>query len=197
MIQIVKKQSSQNISNIENSLKKIKVQGVAPVDSWNPKFCGNLNIEIKKDGSWFYENSKITRTNLVKLFSRILKKEGEDYFLVTPVEKIGIKVAFAPFVATSIAVSGQGKTQNISFTTNIGDSFELDYHHPLRIDFNPKTDEPHPYVVVRSNLEALIDRKSFYRLVDLGLTEIYCGRRWFGVWSNNCFFPVILKKHLK
>ena len=90
----MKTQSSKSINNIENSLKKIKVQDVAPVNSWNPRFCGNLDIEIKKDGSWFYEGSKITRPNLVKLFSRILKKEGEKYFLVTPVEKVGIKVAF-------------------------------------------------------------------------------------------------------
>lgn len=196
MIKIVKTKSSEFISNIEKSLKKIKVQTEAPVDSWNPKFCGNLDIEIKKDGSWFYEGSKITRTNLVKLFSRILKKEGEKYFLVTPVEKIGIKVAFAPFVATAIDVFGNGKTQKVSFTTNVGDTFELDYQHPLRINFNPETDEPHPYVSVRRNLEALIDRRNFYRLIDLGLAEMYCGRRWFGVWSNNCFFPIILNDRL-
>ena len=192
----MKTQSSKSINNIENSLKKIKVQGVAPVNSWNPQFCGDLDIEIKKDGSWFYQGSKITRPNLVKLFSRILKKEGEKYFLVTPVEKVGIKVAFAPFVASSIEVSGEGRTQKISFTTNIGDKFELNYQHALRIDFNPKTDEPHPYVGVRHNLEALIDRKNFYRLIDLGITERYCRQHWFGVWSNNCFFPIILNKCL-
>ena len=173
------------------------MQTVAPVESWDPKFCGNLDIQIKKDGSWFHEGSKITRLNLVKLFSSILKKEGENYFLVTPVEKIGIKVDFAPFVATSINFLGHGRTQKISFITNIGEKFDLNYEHPLRIVYNPTTSEPHPYVVVRRNLEALIDRKSFYRFIDLGSIENYKGQEWFGVWSNNCYFPVIQNKYLR
>ena len=193
---IVKTPSSQSIESIEKSLINIKVQDVAPVESWNPKFCGDLDIRIRKDGSWFYEGSKINRIKLVKLFSSILKKEGEKYFLVTPVEKIGIKVDFAPFVATSMTVIGGGKAQKISFITNVGDTFDLNYNHQLRIDYNPKTDEPHPYVIVRKNLEALIDRKNFYRFVDLGCIGKYQGQDWFGVWSNNCFFPIILNKHL-
>ena len=187
----------QSVESIERSLKKIKVQSVAPVDSWSPPFCGNLNIEIKKDGSWFYEGSKITRMNLVKLFSSILKKENENYFLVTPVEKVGIKVDFAPFVATSMTHLGSGRTQKISFTTNIGDTFDLNYAHVLRIDCHPTTNEPHPYVIVRKNLEALVDRKNFYRLVDLGCIEKYQGQDWFGIWSNNCFFPFTLYKNLE
>jgi len=185
------------IQTIEKSLEKIKVQDFAPVDSWNPEFCGDLDIKIKKDGSWFHEGSKINRINLVKLFSTILKKEGDDYFLVTPVEKIGIKVDFAPFVATSITFCGVGRSQKISFVTNIGEMFDLNYQHPVRMVYNSKTNEPHPYVIVRNNLEALIDRKSFYRFIDLGSTENYRGQEWFGVWSNNCFFPVIENKYLQ
>lgn len=184
------------MQGIEKSLQKINVKAVAPVESWNPKFCGNLDIRIAKDGSWFYEGSRINRINLVKLFSSILKKEGNNYFLVTPVEKIGITVDFAPFVATSMNFFHRGKTQKISFSTNVGEEFELNYSHPIRIDFNPNTNEPHPYVSVRTNLEALIDRKSFYRFIDLGSVENYKGQEWFGVWSNNCFFPVILNKNL-
>jgi len=194
VVQIIKPKS---IKTIEKSLTEIKVQGVAPVDSWNPKFCGDLDIKIKKDGSWFHEGSKINRINLVKLFSSILKKEGDDYFLVTPVEKIGIKVDFAPFVATSINSLGEGRAQKISFVTNIGEIFDLNYRHPLRVVYNPKTNEPHPYVIVRSNLEAIIDRKSFYRFIDLGNIENYRGQEWFGVWSNNCFFPIIENKYLQ
>ena len=192
----MKTEAEKSIKSIEKSLRKIKVQSTAPVDSWNPKFCGNLNIRIAKDGSWFYEGSKINRTNLVKLFSSILKKEDNNYFLVTPVEKIGIKVDFAPFVATSIRSTGFGKLQKICFTTNIGDRVELNHKNLLRVDFNPQTEEPHPYVLVRRNLEALIDRKSFYRFIDLGVVEKYKGQDWFGVWSNNCFFPLILNKYL-
>ena len=189
-------QSSQSIKNIEKSLQKIKVQSVAPVELWNPRFCGDLNMRIIKDGSWLYEGSKINRTNLVKLFSSILKKENNNYFLVTPTEKVGIKVDFAPFVVNSMDLLNHGRTQIISFTTNVGDKFDLNYEHLLRVDYNPETNEPHPYVIVRHDLEALIDRKNFYRIVELGSIEKYCGEDWFGVWSNNCFFPIILNKYL-
>ena len=193
----MKKNLAESAIKIQQTLKKISVQTDAPVDLWNPKFCGDLDIRIKKDGSWLYEGSKINRINLVKLFSSIIKKEGANYFLVTPIEKIGIKVDFAPFVATSIDNSGFGRTQKISFTTNVGDRFDLDYNHRIRIEFNQETKEPHPYVLVRRNLEALLDRKSYYRFVDLGCIEKYQGKDWFGVWSNNCFFPLIQNQHLE
>ena len=188
--------SKKTLQRIETSMNKIKVQSEAPVDSWNPTFCGDLDIRIAKDGSWFYEGSKINRINLVKLFSSILKKEGEKYFLVTPMEKIGITVDAAPFVANSLDYLGKARAQKISFTTNVGETFGLDYDHPMRIEYKPKTNEPIPYVVVKRNLEALIDRKSFYRLINLGSVENYKGKKWFGVWSNNSFFPVILNKDL-
>ena len=177
-------------------MNKIKVRSEAPVDSWNPNFCGDLDIRIAKDGSWFYEGSKINRINLVKLFSSILKKEGEKYFLVTPMEKIGITVDAAPFVANSLDLLGKARAQKLSFTTNVGETFSLNYDHPIRIEYKPQTNEPIPYVVVKRNLEALIDRKSFYRLINLGSVENYKGKKWFGVWSNNCFFPVILNEFL-
>jgi hypothetical protein len=192
----VKSPKNQSIQNIESSLSKIKVQSNAPVDLWDPKFCGNLDIRISKDGSWFYEGSKINRMSLVKLFSSILKKEGDKYFLVTPVEKIGIKVDVAPFVANSLDYINKGRTQKLSLTTNVGDNFQLNYNHPIRLEYNLKTNEPFPYVSVRRNLEALIDRKSFYRLIDLGSIENYKNEPWFGIWSNNCFFPIILNESL-
>ncbi len=197
MGKILKPQLSNTIESIEQSLKKIKVQTNAPVDLWDPSFCGNLDIRVKKDGSWFYQGSKINRINLIKLFSSILKKEGTNYFLVTPVEKIGIIVEFAPFIVISMELLGYGKTQKILFTTNVGETFELNYNHALRVDVNPKTNEPHTYVIVRRNLEALLDRKSFYRFIDLGCIERYRGQEWFGVWSSNCFFPIVLNKDLE
>ena len=188
--------SKKPLQRIETSMNKIKVRSEAPVDSWNPNFCGDLDIRIAKDGSWFYEGSKINRINLVKLFSSILKKEGEKYFLVTPMEKIGITVDAAPFVANSLDLLGKARAQKLSFTTNVGETFSLNYDHPIRIEYKPQTNEPIPYVVVKRNLEALIDRKSFYRLINLGNVENYKGKKWFGVWSNNCFFPVILNEFL-
>ena len=188
--------SKKPLQRIETSMNKIKVRSEAPVDSWNPNFCGDLDIRIAKDGSWFYEGSKINRINLVKLFSSILRKEGEKYFLVTPMEKIGITVDAAPFVANSLDFLGKARAQKLSFTTNVGETFSLNYDHPIRIEYKTQTNEPIPYVVVKRNLEALIDRKSFYRLINLGSVENYKGKKWFGVWSNNCFFPVILNEFL-
>ena len=188
--------SKKPLQRIETSMNKIKVRSEAPVDSWNPNFCGDLDIRIAKDGSWFYEGSKINRINLVKLFSSILRKEGEKYFLVTPMEKIGITVDVAPFVANSLDLLGKARAQKLSFTTNVGETFSLNYDHPIRIEYKPQTNEPIPFVVVKRNLEALIDRKSFYRLINLGSVENYKGKKWFGVWSNNCFFPVILNEFL-
>ena len=188
--------SKKPLQHIETSINKIKVRSEAPVDSWNPNFCGDLDIRIAKDGSWFYEGSKINRINLVKLFSSILKKEGEKYFLVTPMEKIGITVDAAPFVANSLDFLGKARAQKLSFTTNVGETFSLNYDHPIRIEYKPQTNEPIPFVVVKRNLEALIDRKSFYRLINLGSVENYKGKKWFGVWSHNCFFPVILNEFL-
>ena len=185
-----------SIFNIEKSVSSIKTQTNAPVHLWNPKFCGNLDIRIARDGTWFHEGSKINRPKLVKLFSSILKREGNDYFLVTPMEKIGIKVDDAPFLVNSINTTGTGKRQNILFTTNIGETIIVGDNNLLRMEFNHKTNEPSPYVTIRRNLEGLIDRKTFYRLVDLGTTEHYDGDSWFGVWSKNTFFPITLQKNL-
>jgi hypothetical protein len=128
---------------------------------------------------------------LVKLFSSILKKEGAGYFLVTPVEKVGIRVQDAPFVAVDFAVVGTGSDQVLTFVTNVEDEVVAGPDCPIRVVRDPDTGEPSPYVLVRRNLEALIDRKSFYRLVDLGCHASYEGARWFGVWSSGTFFPVI------
>ncbi len=185
-----------SIIKIEKDLLKIKTQSDAPVDLWNPKFCGNLNIRITRDGNWFYEGSKINRIKLVKLFSSILKKEGENYFLVTPVEKVGITVDDVPFLANSIDVQNLGDKQKVTFTTNTGETILLSENHPLRVEFNPETDEPSPYVNVRKNLDALIDRKTFYRLIDIGQPEIHLGELWFGIRSNETFFPITLQKNL-
>lgn len=154
---------------------------------WNPPFCGDLDMRIARDGTWFYQGTPIGRPGLVRLFSTILRKDGDAYFLVTPVEKVGITVDDAPFVAVDfVEMSGV-----ITFETNVGDTVSAGAEHPIRVERDPKTGEPSPYVRVRANLDALIDRKSFYRLVDIGEVDRVDGTDWFGVRSAGVFFAII------
>ena len=162
-------------------------KGPPPVHLWNPPFCGDLDMRIARDGTWFYLGTPIGRPALVKLFSSILKKEDERYFLVTPVEKVGITVDDAPFVAQDF----DAKDGVLTFHTHVGESAAAGPDHPIRVERNAETGEPSPYILIRANLEALIDRKSFYRLVDLGEVAAHDGRDWFGVRSNETFFPII------
>ncbi|MDE4098212.1 DUF1285 domain-containing protein [Phaeobacter gallaeciensis] len=164
-----------------------KGKGLPPVHLWNPPFCGDLDMRIARDGTWFYLGTPIGRFELVRLFSSILKREGDKYFLVTPVEKVGITVDDAPFVAVDFEASGAGEDQVLTFTTHVGDSAVAGPDHPIRVVRDPETGEPSPYVMIRAGLEALIDRKSFYRLVELGSHH----DGWFGLWSSGEFFPVI------
>jgi hypothetical protein len=193
--------SAQNIvkpsaESLAASAKAAAGKGLPPVHLWNPPFCGDLDIEIRRDGTWFYLGTPIGRKGLVKLFSSILKREGDRYFLVTPVEKVGIRVEDAPFVAVDFDAEGEGREQRLTFRTQVDDEATAGPEHPIRVERNPETGEPAPYVLVRANLEALIDRKSFYRLVELGSHEEREGTRWFGLWSSGAFFPVIPSREL-
>ncbi|MEP5698342.1 MAG: DUF1285 domain-containing protein, partial [Sneathiella sp.] len=160
-----------------------------PVHLWNPDFCGDLDMRIARDGTWFYMGSPIGRKPLVKLFSGVLRlDEDEKYYLVTPVEKIGITVDDAPFVAVEMFCEGEGKDQILSFRTQVDDFVIADKEHPLRLSINADNDEPSPYIRVRSNLEALIVRSVFYDLVELAVEEEIDGKPRFGVWSSGAFF---------
>ncbi|WP_299607779.1 DUF1285 domain-containing protein [uncultured Tateyamaria sp.] len=169
------------------SISAAKTRGLPPVHLWNPPFCGDLDMRIARDGTWFYQGTPIGRPGLVKLFSSILKREEGKYFLVTPVEKVGITVDDAPFVALDFEVSGEGEEQLLTFVTHVEDSAVAGPEHPIRVERDAETGEPSPYVLIRADLEALIDRKSFYRLVDLGVHH----DGWFGVWSSGQFFGII------
>ncbi len=186
--QEIVKPSAENLASAARAAAK---RGPAPVHLWNPPFCGDLDMEIRRDGTWFYLGTPIGRPALVRLFASIIRKDGDQYFLVTPVEKVGIRVQDAPFVAVDAEAAGEGRDQSITFTTNVGDEVTAGPGHPIRVHRDPATGEPAPYVLVRANLEALIDRKTFYRLVDLGAHAVHDGARWFGLWSNGAFFPVI------
>ena len=179
--------------SIAASARAAQSRGLPPVHLWNPPDCGDLDMRIARDGTWFYMGTPIGRPELVKLFSTILRKDGDDYVLVTPVEKVGITVDDAPFVAVDFNLKGDG----LVFETNVGDVMTAGPEHPIRVVRDPETGEPAPYVLVRANLEALIDRKSFYRLVEIGEHADHEGTQWFGVRSQDVFFPIIPSAELE
>ncbi|MEL6570784.1 MAG: DUF1285 domain-containing protein [Pseudomonadota bacterium] len=185
--------SAESLASSARAAAKAGKRGIPPVHLWNPPFCGDLDMRIARDGTWFYLGTPIGRPELVNLFSSILRKDGEDYFLVTPVEKVGITVDDAPFVAVDFERVGDG----LRFTTHVGDAVLAGTDHPIRVVRDPETGEPSPYVLIRANLEALIDRKSFYRLVDLGEEDVIEGVIWFGVRSAGAFFPIIPASELE
>ena len=172
-------------------------KGPPPVHLWNPPYCGDLDIRIGRDGQWWYLGTPIGRKELVRLFASVLKLEDGRHYLVTPVEKIGITVDDAPFVAVDFQVADTGPDQTITFETNVGDHAVAGPDNPIRVVRDPESGEPSPYVHVRRGLEALIDRKSYYRLVEIGEDQEVDGRRWFGLRSGGVFFPVIPSKELE
>ncbi|MEM6938957.1 MAG: DUF1285 domain-containing protein [Pseudomonadota bacterium] len=174
------------------SANAAKTRGLPPLEKWNPPFCGDIDMQIRRDGTWFYEGSAIDRHELVKLFASILWREGDRYFLVTPVEKVGIQVEDAPFIAVDFEIKNTGPQQTLAFETNLGDLALAGPDNPLRFVQDHETGEPSPYIRIRRNLEALIDRKSFYRLVELGVHH----EGWFGLWSGGAFFGIIPSKEL-
>ncbi len=171
-------------------------KGPPPVHLWNPPFCGELDIRIGRDGTWYYLGSPIGRAPLVRLFSSILRAEDGRYVLVTPVEKVGIKVDDLPLHATDFTVAGTGRDQTLTFHTKTEDDAIASPEHPLVVLREPETGTPAPQILIRAGLPARIDRKSFYRLVDLGVHEPLDGQSWFGVWSSGVFFPMIPSNEL-
>jgi hypothetical protein len=141
-------------------------RGLPPVERWHPEHCGDIDIRIARDGTWFHQGAPFTRRELVRLFSTILKKEDDSYYLVTPTEKMRIQVEDVPFLAVLLDVSGGGHTQTLTFTTNVGDQVIAGPDNPIRVETNPRTGEPSPYVHVRRGLEARISRTVFFQLAD-------------------------------
>ncbi|QRM56302.1 DUF1285 domain-containing protein [Sinorhizobium sp. BG8] len=167
-------------------------RSLPPVERWNPPFCGDIDMEIRADGTWFYLGTPIGRAPLVRLFSTVLRKDedGKTY-LVTPVEKVGIRVVDAPFVAVEVDASGEGEGQTLTFRTNVGDVVEAGAEHPLRFVIAGEHKELKPYISVRGRLEALISRAVMYELVALGeVTEVE-GAAMFSVRSGGVVFPIM------
>jgi uncharacterized protein len=161
-----------------------------PVDRWNPPFCGDIDMRIAADGTWFYQKSPIGRAALVRLFASILKREDDNYFLVTPVEKVGIVVDDAPFLAVELAVEHGAGGQAFSFRTNVDDLIQAGPGHALRFEPEAGTGGLKPYLHVRRDLWAKVTRALFYDLVALGEERDVDGKAMFGVASNGEFFPM-------
>ena len=157
-----------------------------PVDKWNPDHCGDSEMRIARDGTWFHQGSPIGREAMVRLFSTILRRESDgSYVLVTPVEKLSIEVEDAPFLAVELKSEGEGRSRALAFRLNTGDLIAAGPGNPLVIRETP--DGPHPYLHVRGGLEALVNRSVYYELMNLALDE---ASDPVGLWSNGAFYPL-------
>jgi hypothetical protein len=164
-------------------------RGLPPVERWDPPFCGDIDMKIDADGTWFYQKTPIGRPALVKLFSGILKREGDKYYLVTPVEKVGLIVVDAPFLAVELKVE-QDDQQRLAFRTNVDDWVMAGPGHALKFEPEPATGGLKPYLHVRRGLWAKVTRALFYDLVELGEERDVDGKRTFGVASGGEFFAM-------
>lgn len=161
-----------------------------PVERWNPPYCGEIDLVIRRDGLWFHEGTPIGRARLVRLFSTVIRREGDRYFLVTPVEKLRIKVEDAPFLAVLMREETAPAGRTLVFTTNVGDEVAAGAGHELVFRASPEGGaEKAPYIHVRAGLWALVARPVFYDLVGLGETRDVNGEPLFGVSSGGVFFP--------
>jgi uncharacterized protein len=168
-----------------------------PVELWDPPFCGNLDMRIAMDGTWYYLKTPIGRPALVKLFASVLKREGDHYFLVTPAEKCGITVDDAPFVAVELNVENAGTGHVLNFRTNVDDWIACGHHNELRFESEAGTGGLKPYLHVRRGLWAKVTRPLFFDLVELGEEREIAGRALFGVASRGAFFPMAPAEQVK
>ncbi len=170
--------------------KTAAAKGLPPVHLWNPPYCGEIDMRIASDGTWFYQKTPIGRPAMVKLFASILKREDDRYFLVTPVEKCRIAVDDAPFLAVELRIIANDKDPLLRFRTNVDDWVECDVEHPLRFEPEPQTGGLKPYLHVRRDLWAKVTRALFFDLVEHGEERVIDGTAMFGVASGGEFFAM-------
>jgi hypothetical protein len=178
------------LEGLAGAVKTAPGQGPPPVHLWNPAYCGEIDMRIAADGTWFYQKTPIGRPALVKLFASILKREGEKYFLVTPVEKCGIVVDDAPFMAVALRIDDSAAGRALHFRTNVDDWVACGPDHPLRFEPEAATGGLKPYLHVRRDLWAKVTRALFYDLVDLGEEREVAGTPMFGVASAGEFYAM-------
>jgi uncharacterized protein len=178
-------------SDLATSVREAaSTKGLPPVHLWDPPYCGEIDMRIASDGTWFYQKTPIGRPALVKLFASVLKREGDRYFLVTPVEKCGITVEDAPFLAVGMKMETSPSGRVLHFVTNVGDEVPCGPDHPLRFEPETGTGGLKPYLLVRRNLWAKVTRALFYDLVELGEERSVEGVRLYGLVSEGQFFPM-------
>jgi uncharacterized protein len=175
-------------SGLESMLAAAVGDKLPPVDSWNPPYCGDIGMAIKADGTWFYQGSPIGRKPMVRLFSRILRRDPDGrYYLVTPVEKVDVAVADAPFLAVEMDVAGSGADQRLTFRTNVDDVVVAGPDHPLRFALEVSSGGLKPYLQVRGRLEALVTRALYYDVIELTIPGPDGAP---GLWSGGAWFPL-------
>ena len=173
--------------SLREVMRLLAASKLPPVDKWHPEHCGDSDMRIAADGTWFHQRTPIGRPAMVKLFSTILRREADgSHVLVTPVEKLDIAVDDAPFVAVELRSEGEGRERKLGFRLNVEDWVIADSEHRLRIDI-ADDGTPRPYLHVRGGLEALINRPVFYELVELALAE---DATPLGLWSDGTFFTI-------
>jgi hypothetical protein len=176
------------LESIAGEARRAGSKGLPPVHLWNPPYCGDIDMRIAADGTWFYQKTPIGRAALVKLFASVLKREGDKHFLVTPVEKCGIAVDDAPFLAVELDIEDGPAGRTLHFRTNVDDWVACGPEHPLRFEPETGTGGLKPYLHVRRDLWAKVTRALFYDLVELGEERDIDGTRMFGVVSAGEFF---------
>jgi uncharacterized protein len=184
------KEGQSGLEAITGALARAAVKGLPPVERWNPPFCGDLDMRIATDGTWFYLKTPIGRAALVKLFASVLKREGERYFLVTPVEKCGITVDDAPFLAVELTIENGAAGRVLHFRTNVDDWVTCGPDHALRFEPETGTGGLKPYLHVRRDLWAKVTRTLFFDLVEIGEERDVGGQAMFGVASMGVFFAM-------
>jgi uncharacterized protein len=181
--------NSNRIAGLEGLIRAQAAKGAAPVEKWEPPYCGDIGLRIRADGVWLYRDSPITRPALVKLFAGVLRKDADGrHYLVTPAEKIDVAVDDAPFLAVEMEVRGAGVSQSLIFRTNVDDIVTAGPHHALRFAVEPESGGLKPYLMVRGRLEALVTRALLHDLVEIATEQ---AGRGFGLWSDGAFFPMV------
>ncbi len=177
------------IQGLEALLKAQTDGGLPPVERWDPPYCGDIGMAIRADGVWLYQGSPIGRVPLVKLFARVLRRDADGrHFLVTPAEKVDVKVEDAPFLAVEMQVDGTGEARQLTFRTNVDDIVRCGPSHPLRFVEEAGSGGMKPYVLVRGRLEALVSRAVYYDLVDLATPRSPAEPDSLGVWSGGVWW---------
>lgn len=182
--------SIKELPNLASDIRKLMDSDdvLPPVEGWSPENEGEVDIRIARDGNWFYRGTIMERSSVVRLFSRILRRDGDAFFLVTPVEKLQIVVEDAPFIVRMMDVEGKDEQQVVFFSTNVGDNFVLSQAHPMRCRLNEQG-ESIPYVQVRRNLMARLSRPVYYQLTELAV-ESPSRTGAYGIWSDSKFFEM-------